>query len=268
MIALLRQCQQTLGLIRLTDHHVGQRPDDQHRHFEKGGVLAQLHFNPTRQSNAGLQIVLLQGDDRLDRQGRQQLVAQRRAGLGLGPTLKQLIKHAIGFHQAQLGRTGPDIGEYQHGKALGDLIRHMLTPLVDQVELATIDQLQAAAVDQRRKHLRVFGQTGMLDRQVLHMVVGEPQAGVEMQLLETLRVALFQATAQEFGKQVVKAIPLALAIQRQKEQLHGFQLFQQQLTVLAPSQGIGQVTTELLSHAQSQQQFLLVGRQLLEHAAQ
>ena len=268
VVALLRQGQQALGLIRLTNHHIGQCTDNQHRHLKKGRVLAQLHFDAPRQGNAGLQVIFLQGDNRLDRQGRQQLVAQRSADLGLAPTLKQLIKHAVGFDQTQFSRTGPDIRQHQHRKALGNLIRHMLTPFVDQVELTTVDQLQAATIDQCREHFRVFGQAGMFDGQVLHMVIGEPQAGIEMQLFEAFRVALFQATAQKLGKQIVEAVPLTLAVQWQEEQLHGLQLFQQMLAVMPTSQRIGQVATELLCHPEGQQQLLLIGGQLLKHTAQ
>ncbi|MCY1544425.1 hypothetical protein D9M68_803100 [compost metagenome] len=74
-----------------------------------------------------------------------------------------------------------------------------------------------------------------------------------MQLFESLGVALLQAGAKKFGEQVMKAVPLALAIQRQQEQLHGLQLFQQPLAVLAPGQGIGQVATQLLGYTQGQQ---------------
>ena len=180
-------------------------------------MLTQLHFDPARQSDAGLQVILLQGDHRLDCQRRQQLVTQRATGFALAPAFELFVEHAIGLKQAQLGSTGPDIGQHQHGKALGNRIGDVLAPLVDQVELATIDQHQAAAIHQRGEHFRVFSQTGVLDGQVLHVMVGKPQAGIEMQLFEPLRVTFFQATAQKLGKQVVKAVPLTLAVQRQQE---------------------------------------------------
>ncbi|MDT4830187.1 hypothetical protein FQZ97_636410 [compost metagenome] len=89
-----------------------------------------------------------------------------------------------------------------------------------------------------------------------------------MQLLEALRVALLEARAEELGEQVVEAVPLALAIQRQEEQLHGLQPLQQGLAVLASGQGVGEVAGQLRRHAQGQQHFLHLRRQLLEHRAQ
>ncbi|MCY1292185.1 hypothetical protein D9M70_414000 [compost metagenome] len=100
------------------------------------------------------------------------------------------------------------------------------------------------------------------------MVVGEPQAGVEVQLLEALRVAGLQATTKEVGEQVVEAVPLALTVERQEEQLHGFQPLQQGLAVVAAGQGVGQVATELAGDAEGQQGVLQVAGQLLEDAGQ
>lgn len=59
-----------------------------------------------------------------------------------------------------------------------------------------------------------------------------------MQLLETVRIGVAQAVAEEVGEQQVEAIPLAFAIQRQEEQLHGLQALQQRLAVLAPGQAL------------------------------
>ena len=72
-----------------------------------------------------------------------------------------------------------------------------------------------------------------------------------MQLLETVRIGVAQAVAEEVGEQQVEAIPLAFAIQRQEEQLHGLQALQQRLAVLAPGQGVGQVAAQLAGNARA-----------------
>ncbi len=89
-----------------------------------------------------------------------------------------------------------------------------------------------------------------------------------MQLLETVRIGVAQAVAEEIGEQQVEAIPLAFAIQRQEEQLHGLQALQQRLAVLAPGQGVGQVAAQLAGNARGQQRFLQVARQAFEDRRQ
>ena len=150
-----------------------------------------------------------------------------------------MIRLAFAQVDHEVAGPRPDIGKDQDRIALGDFVRHMLAPTVDQAELAAVDQLQSASVDQRGDHLRVFRRTGMLDGERRHVWwLVNHRLALKCRCSETVRIGVAQAVAEEVGEQQVEAIPLAFAIQRQEEQLHGLQALQQRLAVLAPGQAL------------------------------
>ena len=75
-----------------------------------------------------------------------------------------------------------------------------------------------------------------------------------MQRRHLLRLRLAQARAQDVGKQVMIAIPLAPVVQRHHEQVGALQTVQRRRAVCLPADGLAQRTAQPLQNRSLQQE--------------
>ena len=85
-------------------------------------------------------------------------------------------------------------------------------------------------------------------------VVGEPAAGRGVQLADPVGMPGSQTGTQCVGEQVVVAIPPALVVERDDEQVLALEGLQHQLTVGAPSQGVAKPAGQLVEHGGVEQE--------------
>ena len=91
----------------------------------------------------------------------------------------------------------------------------------------------------------------MIDRAIQEMGALIPDAGTLMQyfygISQCALIAFsFQTAAQKFGKEMMVAIPMALVVQRDEEQVALLQLLEHFLTIGAFSDRIAERSTELV----------------------
>ena len=79
-------------------------------------------------------------------------------------------------------------------------------------------------------------------------VLGEPSAGGGVQLADPVAMPGSQTDPQRVGEQVVVAVPPALVIKRDDEQVLALKGLQHQLTVAAPSESVAQPAGQLVEH--------------------
>src|SRR5262245_64403 len=81
----------------------------------------------------------------------------------------------------------------------------------------------------------------VLQRLVVHLVLGEPAAGGVMQRRDAIGVIAMQTAPQEVEKQDMIAIPLMMAVEWLDEELRALQYFEQRLPVRDPEQRIAEI---------------------------
>jgi hypothetical protein len=87
---------------------------------------------------------------------------------------------------------------------------------------------------------RVARREGMMHGVVDQPMRCAPRGRLPMQIRHTIGLGLLQPQAQNLGKQLVIAIPAALFIERDKEEIRALQLLQHGLAIGSPCDRIAQ----------------------------
>ena len=85
-------------------------------------------------------------------------------------------------------------------------------------------------------------------------VLGEPSAGRGVQLADPVGMPGSQAGTQRVGEEVVVAVPPALVVERDDEQVLALEGLQHRLTVGATGQGVAQTAGQLVEHGGVEQE--------------
>src|SRR6266508_5797611 len=89
---------------------------------------------------------------------------------------------------------------------------------------------------------------GMAHRITDQSILLVPGSGLSMQFRHPLGIDGLQAGEEQIGKEMMVAIPVALLIERDQEQVGSFQVFQHLLSIVAIGERITQWATELLKN--------------------
>ena len=216
----------------------------------KHGLVARHQRQPLAGNlQAGFQLVLIQEHQGLEHLGGTQQFDQ--PGLGrLAPPLQKaaadLLDQGLGFGEALIEGQLPGV-EQLKDRVLANLIGgHLLEQAQHPVGAVAGHQPGTPTFQQVGGQGEVPSAQGVGDGAVAMSLRLAPAGGGQQQ---RCRAAVArQAPLQEFGEQVVVTEPLALAIQRNDEQLLPLQTGQDLGTVRASGQGVTQLGAELVKH--------------------
>ncbi len=96
-------------------------------------------------------------------------------------------------------------------------------------------------------------------------VLGQPSAGGGVQLTDPVAMPGSQTGTQRVGEQLVVAVPPALIVERDDEQVLALKGLQHQLTVRATSQGVAKPTRQLVEHGSVEQEGPYLVRLPVQH---
>ena len=175
------------------------------------------------------------------RRGNRQ--SRRRVETGLGGVEPRL--HPV---EVALGEPAP---AHEHGEqrpATHDVVRQRDQPVAKGAVLASSPHVGQAELDEIGGVLVVAARDRVPHGIAQQPVLGEPSAGRGVQLTDAVGMPGSQTGTQRVGEQVVVAVPPALVVERDDEQVPALKRLQHRLTVGATGQGIAESARHLVEH--------------------
>ena len=138
-----------------------------------------------------------------------------------------------------------------------DLLRQGVEPAPHRRHLTELIQRdRPAAFDQPRGPVRVAPRQRMADRLVHLALPLVPVRRPQMQGGNEIRLPPVQVTAEHLGEEMVVAIPAALFVERDEEQVGLLGVLQQGLSVVLTRHGVAQLRAQVIQQAGVQQEAL------------
>src|SRR4051794_27712468 len=101
----------------------------------------------------------------------------------------------------------------------------------------------------------------MLDRAAQITLLAEPGARAPVQVLELAGRVVLEPAQQRRAEEMLVAIPAALGVERDDEQVPTLELGQRRGAVLAPGDGVAQRPRQALQHRRAGEELARLGRQ-------
>jgi hypothetical protein len=142
-----------------------------------------------------------------------------------------LLKEALDRVQAAEEQLPQPLGQAQRWSGSHRLVRESRQPSLQQRALVAAEGLAQVLFDQSRRPRPVPRPQGMVDRLIDQPVLLAPFGGPPVQLRDPTGLGLLQPGTQQIGEQVMEAVPAALLVQRDQEQVGALDPLQDVLAV-------------------------------------
>src|SRR5918998_351009 len=136
----------------------------------------------------------------------------------------------------------------EHGPAVEHLVGERLQPAKQRGLLSILTHCRPCPLDEVRRSLEILGGQRVADSIGRRTVLFVPLACAPMQGRYLIGPLLYQMRKEDFGEEVVVAIPVAPVIQRNDEEIAPLQGLQPSVAFFLASDGIAQRTTQPLEN--------------------
>jgi hypothetical protein len=188
------------------------------------------------------------------------------------PRPVSLVECAFGLHQETLDRVQAaeeqlpqPLGQAQRWSGSHRLVRESRQPSLQQRALVAAEGLAQVLFDQSRRPRPIPRPQGMVDRLVDQPVLLAPFGGPPVQLRQPRALGPLQPSAEQIGEQVMEAVPAALLVQRDQEQVGALDPLQDVLAIGISSDRAAERAAESLEDGASEQKRPYPLRLTLEH---